>query len=170
MENTKKEIISIAGLVSSRFSLSPIAGQIYALLYLSSRPVSLNDMVKELRISKGSASTNIRALESWGAVRKVWVNSDRRDYYEANPDIEGIVLRRVKEGIKKRIGEIKPKVESIESALKNGKKSKDLKFVAGRFAKLKKILSFAENAVDILPERADFGKLSLIGKIAKLAK
>ncbi|MCD6413825.1 MAG: hypothetical protein J7L54_06750 [Elusimicrobia bacterium] len=173
MENikeAKRKIVNIAGLVSSRFSLSPIAGQIYALLYVSSEPVSLNDMVRELKISKGSASTNIRALEAWGAVRKVWVNSDRKDYYEANPDIEGIALRRIREGLKKRLAEVSPHIEALEEVLKKGGKSKETKFIAERFGKIKRIFSLIEEAAEVIPEKATAGKLAIFGKIAKLIK
>lgn len=168
IEQMRDEIVSVAGLLFSRFSLSPIAGEIYALLYLSTEPVSLNDMVRELKISKGSASTNIRALEAWNAVRKVWVNSDRKDYYEADPDILNIALRRFKEGVSKRMNEISPKILEIDAkiqALKKRNPSGEIQFYEKRFQEIKNIHSLAENIVRNIPDKISAKKLAFLKKL-----
>lgn len=121
----KIEFANKAGMLASRLSLNPTVGQIYGLLYMSPKPVSLNEMVENLGISKGAISTNVRILESWGAVRKVWVDSSRKDYYEANPDTLGIIINRLREGVMRRVKEARQNLESIEenvagSALRDG--------------------------------------------------
>ena len=83
-----------AGHLSQSLGVGRAIGQVYALLYFSPRPLGLADMQESLGISKGSASMTVRQLEQWGAVRKVWVKGDRRDYYEAN-DWIGQILRNV---------------------------------------------------------------------------
>ncbi|MFH1415732.1 MAG: hypothetical protein ABIH89_06575, partial [Elusimicrobiota bacterium] len=129
--NIQLEFAKIAGMLASRFSLSSTVGQIYGLLFMSPEPVSLNEMVEKLGISKGSASTNVRILESWGAVRKVWVDNTRKDYYEANFDILSIVKSRLKEGIKKRVSNI---TENI-SVIKNKIETKDRQLELDMFYK-----------------------------------
>jgi len=62
------------------FGLNNIMAQLYAILYFSKEPLSLNDMLERLKISKGSVSINIRALERYGAVRRIWVKGSRKDY------------------------------------------------------------------------------------------
>ncbi|MBN2406712.1 MAG: hypothetical protein JXJ19_03345 [Elusimicrobia bacterium] len=111
------QFANAAGMLASRFSLNPTVGQIYGLLYMSNGPVSLSEMVKKLGISKGSASTNVRILESWGAVRKVWVDNSRKDYYEANPDTLNIIINRVREGVGKRLDEAEEKLKNVEKGL-----------------------------------------------------
>ena len=172
IEQMRNDIVSVAGLLFSRFSLSPIAGEVYALLYLSAAPVSLNDMVRELKISKGSASMNIRALEAWGAVRKVWVNSDRKDYYEADPDILNIALKRFKEGISKRMNEISPKISEIDKkiqALKKRDISGKIQFYGRRFQEIKHIHSLAEDVIRNIPDKFSAKKLALLKKLLQLA-
>ncbi len=71
-----------------------VLGQLYAYLYFSPGPRSLGDMQAGLGISKGSASMAVRQLEQWGGVRRVWVQGDRKDYYEAN-DWFGQIIRNV---------------------------------------------------------------------------
>jgi DNA-binding transcriptional regulator GbsR (MarR family) len=87
----RDNIIESAGRTTQGFGLGRIIGQLYALLFFSPRPMSLDEMAGELKVSKGSVSTNIRELEKWSAVRRVWVKGDRKDYYEAEVDFRGIL-------------------------------------------------------------------------------
>ncbi len=91
----RDNIIESAGRTTQGFGLGRIIGQLYALLFFSPVPMSLDAMAGELGVSKGSVSTNIRELEKWGAVRQVWVKGDRKDYYEAEVDFQRIL----KEGV-----------------------------------------------------------------------
>ena len=92
--------------ICNKFGLNNIMAQLYAVLYFSGKPVSLDDMVDRLKISKGSASINIRALERYGAVRRVWIKGSRRDYYEAEADIYKVVTDRIKSMTKSRLSEV----------------------------------------------------------------
>jgi len=97
------EFARFAGELAESFSFNRSVGQIYGLLYLQESPLSLEDIGQRLSMSKGNASINIRLLESWGAVRPVSVVGSRKDYYEANRDIKSVALRRVREGLTKRL-------------------------------------------------------------------
>jgi DNA-binding transcriptional regulator GbsR (MarR family) len=76
------------------FGFSKIMGQLYGILLLNPKPLSLDDMVEQLGISKASVSINMRTLEHFGMVRQVWLKgggSDRRKYYEAVTDFWQII-------------------------------------------------------------------------------
>ncbi len=92
--------------ICSKFGLNNIMAQLYAFLYLSNGPLSLDDMVQRLKISKASASVNIRELENYGAVRRVWVKGSRKDYYQAETDIAKVIMDRIKSMSKSRLVEI----------------------------------------------------------------
>lgn len=74
-----------AGKISSALlgMVNKVGGQIYALLFLSEEPLSLDEISKRLEVSKSNVSINIRMLEDYKLVRKVWVKGSRKDYYEA---------------------------------------------------------------------------------------
>ena len=76
------------GQLADYFGFSKVMGQLYGSLLLSAEPLSLDDMMARLGISKASVSTNIRSLEHMGMVRQVWVRggSGRRKYYQAETD------------------------------------------------------------------------------------
>ena len=87
-----RRFLEDAGRTTQSFGFGRVVGQIYAYLYFSRAPKSLSGLQQALGISKGSASTGVRQLMRWDAVRKVWRKGDRKDYFEAN-DGFGRILR-----------------------------------------------------------------------------
>lgn len=84
---TRREIIEAGGRLCQLLGLPRSTGQIYGLLYLSAKPLSLDDMVDLLGISKASASCGTRQLASLCAIRPVWMPGDRRDYFQSVADL-----------------------------------------------------------------------------------
>jgi DNA-binding transcriptional regulator GbsR (MarR family) len=66
--------------------LSQLQGRIFALLYLHTRPLALEDIAAELEQSKSNISVNIRGLVEWHLVRRTHVPGSRKDHYEAATD------------------------------------------------------------------------------------
>ncbi len=96
------ELVDGGSNFAASLGISRVAGQLYILLFLSEKPLSLDEMMEKLKISKGYVSINIRALERWQAVRKVWVKGSRKDYYEANLDTISIVVNQLEYGLRQR--------------------------------------------------------------------
>ncbi|MCG3203760.1 MAG: hypothetical protein KCHDKBKB_00432 [Elusimicrobia bacterium] len=111
------EFARFAGELAESLSFNKSVGQIFGLLYLSSTPLSLDEISTQLSMSKGNASINLRYLESWGAVRSVAMSGTRRDHYEANKNLKEIVLRRVEEGIVRRLDLAEERMVSILSLM-----------------------------------------------------
>lgn len=86
LENVNTSIMDGMGQLASYFGFSKVMGQLFGTLLLSPDPLSLDDMVERLSISKASVSTNMRTLEHMGIVREVWVKDDRRKFYKAESD------------------------------------------------------------------------------------
>ena len=61
-------------------------GAIFAVLYLSSNPLSLDEIVEQTGLTKGAVSTEVRALARLGLVHRSSKLADRKDYYEAETD------------------------------------------------------------------------------------
>jgi HTH-type transcriptional regulator, glycine betaine synthesis regulator len=101
IEEIRDGVIDAIGRITEFWGFSRIMGQLYGVLYLATDPLTLDDMVQELSVSKGNVSINIRALERWNMVRPVWVKGDRKDYYEAETDFWKIVRGVLREREKK---------------------------------------------------------------------
>jgi len=106
-----------AGNMTQSFGVGRVIGQLYAYLYFSREPKNLADMQEALAISKGSASTGVRQLEQWGAVRKVWVKGDRKDYYEASDWFGRVLKNAVLDMVGKKMSSYTSLMEEVESDL-----------------------------------------------------
>ena len=62
-------------------------GQIHALLYVSPEPLTADEIVGRLRISRGNASMNLRALEDWGLIQRVHLTGERRERFRTQTDV-----------------------------------------------------------------------------------
>ena len=58
-------------------------GQIYGYLYSAVKPTTMDQLISELGISKGSASQGLKFLRQLGAIKTQLVIGDRRDHFVA---------------------------------------------------------------------------------------
>lgn len=89
------------GEMGSRWGVNRTVAQIHALLFLSETPLTAETITEILRVARSNVSTSIRELQSWGLVKLVHVEGDRRDHFEAHHDVREI-FRVVMEERKKR--------------------------------------------------------------------
>lgn len=61
--------------------------RIHALLIVSERPLSLDEIAERLQMSRGNTSMSLRELRTWKVIKRIKIPGDRRDYYESEPDI-----------------------------------------------------------------------------------
>jgi len=115
--------VETLGKTADALGISRIVAQIYAILYLSPRPLSLDEIAQRLKVSKGNVSVNIRILNDWQAVRKIWQRGSRKDYYTAELDIKKIIINKLKTGLTRRIGEIMDEISKMEVILNAANKN-----------------------------------------------
>ena len=87
MNSQTGNFVERMGVALESDGLPRIAGRIFGLLLVSKDARSLDDLAAELRVSKGSVSTNARLLEQRGLLERVCRPADRRDYYSVRPDL-----------------------------------------------------------------------------------
>lgn len=75
-------------------------GATYGAIYLSPTSLSLDELVNQVGVTKGTISTSVRTLERLNMVHKHLKVGDRKDYYTAETDfwkiIKGILREREK--------------------------------------------------------------------------
>jgi DNA-binding transcriptional regulator GbsR (MarR family) len=109
-----QEFVLRWGDMGSQWGVNRSVAQIQALLYLSDRPLTAEDIAEQLGLARSNVSNSIRELITWKLVRRVPVLGDRRDHYEAEADLWQI-LTRIAQGRKER--EIDPAVAAIHKAV-----------------------------------------------------
>jgi len=90
-------------------------GAIFAVLYLSPTPLSLDEIVQETDLTKGAISTEIRALARMGLVHRSTKLGDRKDYYEAEADFYAAIRSILQE---RQNSEFDRAVRSVKETLK----------------------------------------------------
>lgn len=130
--------------ICGKLGLNNIMAQLYVALYFSDKALSLDDMVEQLKISKASASINIRALERYGAVRKIWVKGSRKDFYAPEGDITKVIMERVRSMVKGRLSEVESMLNLSYEALNSveaghGADDESVKLFKDRLNKLRSL-------------------------------
>src|SRR5260370_26161865 len=101
------------------FQLSGLLGQprslaeIYGLLFISARPLDMDDLIERLQLSKGSASQGLKFLRNIGAVRMIYVAGDRRVHYEAVAELRNLATRFLREQIVPHLDNSQPRLTRV---------------------------------------------------------
>jgi DNA-binding transcriptional regulator GbsR (MarR family) len=127
------------GDLGGQWGVSRSVSQIQALLYLSERPLTAEEIAAALGFARSNVSTSIRELLGRNLIRRVPVKGDRREHFEAETDLWEIAMR-IAAVRKER--EIDPAVEALRACVKAAEGDRKLHPVAGK--RLADMLAFVE--------------------------
>ena len=121
------------GEMGSRWGFNRTVGQIYALLFLSARPLNADDMVDQLGFSRSNVSMGLKELMGWNLIRLVHLPGDRRDHF-ATPDDLWTILRTLIEERKKR--EVDPTLSVVRELMMQTPSNAAERHAQGRMGEL----------------------------------
>src|SRR6476646_251926 len=127
------------GDMGSHWGVNRSVAQIHALLYLSARPLTADDIAETLGMARSNVSNSIKELQAWNLIRRVPVLGDRRDHFEAETDIWEVAAR-IAAGRKER--EIDPAIDALRACVSDAADDPTISPVASR--RLKEMLAFTE--------------------------
>lgn len=102
------------GEMGSRWGVNRTVGQIYALLFISNRPLHADDIAEKLSMSRSNVGLGLKELQAWKLTRLQHLPGDRRDYYSAPQDVWEIFRILVEE---RRKREVEPTLEMLRDSL-----------------------------------------------------
>ena len=115
LPNAQQHFIQGMTRISQFWGFPKAMGAIYGAIYLSPHPLSLDEIVEQVGVTKGAVSTNVRQLERLGMVHKHIQVGERKDYYYAETDfwkvIKGILKEREQSEFDKALNTV---TESLE--------------------------------------------------------
>lgn len=82
-----EEFITQWGVIGSAWGINRTMAQIHALLMVSPEPLCTDDIMEELRISRGNAHSNLRELVSWGVIKSVIKKGERKEFFASEKDV-----------------------------------------------------------------------------------
>ncbi|MEN9346521.1 MAG: hypothetical protein RLZZ77_32 [Bacteroidota bacterium] len=87
LDEAKDKFVQAWGSLGSNWGIPKTMAQVHALLLISEKPLSAEDIMSELDISRGNVNLNVRSLIDWGIVDRVTVKGERREFFIAEKDI-----------------------------------------------------------------------------------
>lgn len=121
LREARENFVAQWGTLGSSWGINRTMAQIHALLMTSTQPLSTDDIMEELQISRGNANTNLRDLIGWGIVRSVFRKGERKEYFEGEKDVWKLFCTIARE---RKRRELLPAMELLNQC---GEKTKDLK-------------------------------------------
>ena len=109
-----RSFVSHFGEMGSRWGINRTVGQIYALIFVSPRPLHAEEIAEQLEFSRSNVSMGLKELQAWRLVRLKHLPGDRREYFEAPTDAWEIFRTLAEE---RRRREIEPTLSMLRSAL-----------------------------------------------------
>ena len=95
--------------------------QIHALLLVSPEPLSTDEIMADLHISRGNAYTSLRDLVGWGLIKSVIRKGERKEFFEAEKDTWKMFCTIAKE---RKRREISPAIQVLDRCWEKTQKLK----------------------------------------------
>lgn len=108
------------GEMGTRWGVNRTVAQIHALLYLSDKPLTAEEIAETLNVARSNVSNSLHELQSWGIVKIVHVLGDRRDHFESVQDVYSL-FRLIMEERRRR--EIDPTLAVLRECVAAAEKS-----------------------------------------------
>jgi DNA-binding transcriptional regulator GbsR (MarR family) len=149
LNEAKQQFIQSWGILGSQWGVNRTMAQVHALLLITSQPLSTDNIMEELSISRGNANMNIRDLINWGLVEKVIVQGDRKEYFSAEKDIWKVATKIMYQR-KKR--ELDPMVKVLNQLtdIEGDKRNSEVKSFIETIDNIKKFAGQAEKTMDVM--------------------
>jgi len=122
----REQLIRTWGQLSSSWGINRTMGQIHVLLMISPKPMTADQIIEELAISRGNVSMNLRSLIEWGLVHKVYITGDRKEYFAAEKDMWKMTLRIARERKQRELDPLIQSLQSIQIVEQDGNDAKEV--------------------------------------------
>jgi len=145
----KQQFISSWGAFGTHWGINRTMAQIHALLLVSPDPLTQDDIMEELNISRGNTNMNIRELINWGLVERVLVPGERKEFFSAEKDIWKVVRQIVKERKKRELEPMLQLLDKLED-VEGDKRDKQVKAFTDTIGSIKKLGRHADKTLDTM--------------------
>jgi DNA-binding transcriptional regulator GbsR (MarR family) len=136
LDSAKLKYIHTWGSLATSWGINKTMAQVHALLLVSTKPLSAEDIMETLQISRGNVNMNVRALIDWGIVNKEFVVGERKEFFVADKDIWELFKQITKERKKREIEPVLKVLEELQQVDDNSEDAQQFKQVLGDLSKV----------------------------------
>ncbi|MBK6932117.1 MAG: ArsR family transcriptional regulator [Saprospirales bacterium] len=111
IQEGKQKFIESWGKMASDWGINRTMAQVHALLLLAHEPLTADEVMEGLSISRGNTNMNLRALIDWGLVHKQLKSGERKEYFYAEKDMWTVVRQII---IHRKKKELEPMLKVLD--------------------------------------------------------
>ncbi len=149
LAEAKAQFISSWGAFGTHWGINRTMAQIHALLLISPNPITQDDIMEQLNISRGNVNMNTRELIDWGLVDRVLVPGERKEFFSAEKDIWKVSTQIIKERKRRELDPMLKLLAQLEK-IEGDKKDKDTKQFIDTVQGIKKLGNQADKMLDVM--------------------
>lgn len=149
--SVRRRLTEVGGRTAQDLGFGRIVGQILVHLYLSPAECPLDEIARDLGLSKAAVSIAGRQLESLGLLRRSWKAGDRKTYYRTADDIASALHQGLLMLVRNKMSLLATELKHAELELEPGASGPESDFILGRVKRAQKLrdtaMSVLENPV-----------------------
>lgn len=149
LTEAKQQFISSWGAFGSQWGINRTMAQIHALLMVSPDPLTQEDVMEQLNVSRGNVNMNMRDLISWGLVDRVLIPGERKEYFSAEKDTWKIATQIIQERKKRELDPMLKLLGQLEK-IEGDKKDKNVKQFIDTVSGIRKFGNQADKMLDLM--------------------
>jgi DNA-binding transcriptional regulator GbsR (MarR family) len=166
LADAKLQFIASWGAFGTHWGINRTMAQIHALLLVSADPLTQDNIMEQLNISRGNVNMNIRELIDWALVERVILPGERREYFTAEKDIWKVSRLIIKERKKRELDPMLKLLEQLKD-VDGDKKDKNVKQFVDTVSSIKRL---GEQADKIMETMIKADEHWFVGSLMKLFK
>lgn len=166
-QEARTQMVQTWGQLSTQWGINRTMGQIHALLMVSPDPMTMDQIIEELGVSRGNVSMNLRSLLEWGVVHKVFIPGDRKEYYASEKDAWKMALQIARE---RKRRELDPVIETLHNMQVTNDATADERQVEALNHMTSQILDVAMHVDKVLEIGIRAGGQSLVRKLISVLR
>jgi DNA-binding transcriptional regulator GbsR (MarR family) len=166
LTDAKLQFIASWGAFGTHWGINRTMAQVHALLLVSADPLSQDDLMEQLNISRGNANMNIRELIDWGLVDRVIVPGERKEFFTGEKDIWKVARLIIKERKKRELDPMLKLLDQLKE-VDGDKKDRNIKQFVDTVTGIKR---FGEQADKMLDTVIKADESWFVGSLMKFFK
>ena len=149
LTEARAQFIQSWGILGSQWGINRTMAQIHSLLLVAAEPLSTEDIMEQLSVSRGNTNMNVRELIDWNLVQKVIVPGERREYFTAEKDIWKVATLIMYQRKKRELDPIIKVLGQLRD-IDGDKDNKEVKAFTDTVGNIKRFAGQAEKTLDTI--------------------
>lgn len=164
LASAKDDFITQWGAMGSAWGINRTMAQIHALLIVMPHPLTTDEIMDELKISRGNAHSNLCELVGWGLIKSVIRKGERKEYFEAEKEVWKMFCTIVRE---RKRREIDPALEVLKTCYETTKKLKgqESELFNKQIKSLREFVEMASNTMERISKAEQSQIVNLVFKV-----